>query len=168
LKPNHTGGLIALGVALARQNKSVEAIDVLRRASAIEPDNSDALRNLAACLLGSGKAVEAEEISRRVVAMSPSDQQAWFGHAEAVFAQDGPQDADELYRKAIDIDASSEIAELARGRLSEIAQKIFRSKTPGAERMDAVMYLVGAIEKFGRMSKQGRLMSCGPVSFPEN
>jgi hypothetical protein len=24
------------------------------------------------------------------------------------------------------------------------------------------MYLVGAIEKFGRMSKQGRLMSCGP------
>jgi hypothetical protein len=51
------------------------------------------------------------------------------------------------------IDAS-EIAETARGRLSEIAQRIFRSKTPGAERMDAVMYLIGAIEKFGRMSKQ--------------
>jgi hypothetical protein len=30
--------------------------------------------------------------------------------------------------------------------------------------MDAVMYLVGAIEKFGRMSKQGRLMSCVLVS----
>ncbi len=78
--------------------------------------------------------------------------------------QDRPEDADEFYRKAVNIDASSEIAELARVRLSEIARKIFRSKTPGAERMDAVMYLVGAIEKFGRMSKHGRLMSCVLVS----
>jgi hypothetical protein len=55
---------------------------------------------------------------------------------------------------AIDIDASSKLAEIARGRLSEIAQKIFRSKLPGAERMDAVMYLIGAIEKFVGMSRQ--------------
>ncbi len=71
-----------------------------------------------------------------------------------MFVQDRPEDADEFYRRAIDIDASSEIAETAQLRLSEIAQKIFRSKTPGAERMDAVMDLIGAIEKFGRMSKQ--------------
>jgi hypothetical protein len=31
---------------------------------------------------------------------------------------------------------------------------IFRGKMPGAERKDAVMYLVGAIEKFGGMSRQ--------------
>jgi hypothetical protein len=36
------------------------------------------------------------------------------------------------------------MSELARGRLSEIAQKIFHSMMPGAERMDAVMHLVGA------------------------
>ncbi len=33
-------------------------------------------------------------------------------------------------------------------------QKTFRSKTPCAERMDAVMYLVGAIDNFAGMSKQ--------------
>jgi hypothetical protein len=71
-----------------------------------------------------------------------------------VFVQDRREDADELYCKAADIDASSKIAEIARERLSEIAQKIFRNKAPDAERMDAVMYLVGAIERFGRMSKQ--------------
>ncbi len=63
--------------------------------------------------------------------ISPSDQQSWFGLAEALFVQDRPEDADELYRKAIDIDAISKLAEIARGRLSEIAQKIFRSKMPG-------------------------------------
>jgi hypothetical protein len=89
------------------------------------------------------------------------------GLAEAlVFFHDRPEHADDLYRSAIDIDASSKIAELARGRLSEIAQKIFRSKTPGGERIDAVMYLVGAIETFGRMSKRGGLTRCVPVSVP--
>ena len=86
--------------------------------------------------------------------ISPSNQDAWFGLAEATFLQDRPEDADELYRKAIEIEANSEIAELARGRLSEIAQKIFRSKMPGVERMDAVMYLVGAMDKFEGMPRQ--------------
>ncbi len=94
------------------------------------------------------------EVFEGLVEISPSSQDSWFGLAEALFVQDRPEDADELYRKAIDIDASSKIAEIARGRLSEIAQKIFRTKTPGAERMDAVMYLVGAIEKFGGLSRQ--------------
>ena len=89
-----------------------------------------------------------------MVKISPSNQDAWFRLAEATFLQDRLEDADELYRKAIEIDANSEIAELARGRLSEIAEKILRSKMPGVERMDAVMYLLGAIEKFGGMSRQ--------------
>jgi hypothetical protein len=105
-------------------------------------------------LLKSGRAAEAEHILRRLVAITPSSQDAWFGLAEAVFVQDRPEDADELYRKAVDVDASSKIAETARVRLSEIAQKIFRSKTPGAERMDSVMYLTGAIEKFAGLPRK--------------
>ncbi len=97
---------------------------------------------------------DAEEVLEGLVEISPSSQDAWFGLAEALFVQDRPEDADELYRKAIDIDASSKIAEIARGRLSEIPQKIFRSKTRGAERMDPVMYLLGAIEKFAGLSRK--------------
>ena len=54
----------------------------------------------------------------------------------------------------IDIDASSKLAEIARGRLSEVAQEIFRSKMPGAERTDVVMYVVEASEKFWGMSRR--------------
>ena len=54
----------------------------------------------------------------------------------------------------IEIDATTEIAQRARARLTEIAQKTSRSKSPGVERMDAVMYLIGAIDKFAAMSKQ--------------
>ena len=88
-----------------------------------------------------------------VPSIRKDSQDAWFGLAEALFVQDRREDADELFRKVIEIDASSNIAELARGRLSEIAQQTFRSKTPGVERMDAVLYLFGAIEKFGGMSR---------------
>ena len=154
LSPNHTGGHIALGVALARQNKPEEAIKVLRFALNTEPDNSDALRNLAACLLTTGKESAAEETLRRVVKISPSDQQASFGLAEALFVQDRPEDADEFYRKAIEIDASNNVADLARDRLGQIAKTKFRSKTPGMEHMDAVMYLTGAIEKFAGLSRK--------------
>ncbi len=154
LNPNRTGGHIALGVALARQNKPEEAIKELRFALKTEPDNSDALRNLAACLLRTGKESEAEETLRRVVKISPSDQQAWFGLAEALFVQDRLEDADEFYRKAIEINASSNLADLVRDRLGQIAKMKFRSKTPGMERMDAVMYLIGAIEKFADLSRK--------------
>jgi hypothetical protein len=54
----------------------------------------------------------------------------------------------------IEIDPRTDIAERARERRSQIAQKTFRSKTPGAERTDVVMYLVGAIDKLAAMSKQ--------------
>jgi tetratricopeptide (TPR) repeat protein len=105
-------------------------------------------------LLQSGRTAAAEEVLQGLVKISPSSQDAWFGLAEATFLQDRPDAADELYRKSIEIDANSKLAEVARGRLSEIAQKIFRSKMPGVERMDAVMYLVGAMDKFEGMPRQ--------------
>ena len=133
---------------------SPQAIQLLELLRSRYPTNPDILHALGIALLRSARTAEAEDALQGLVKISPLNQDAWFGLAEAVFVQDRPEDADELYRKAIDIDANSKLAEIARGRLSEIAQKIFRSKMPGAERMDAVMYLVGAIEKFGGMSRQ--------------
>ncbi|HEU5117582.1 MAG TPA: tetratricopeptide repeat protein, partial [Isosphaeraceae bacterium] len=152
--PDHTNGRVALGVALARQNKTEEAIRELQEALKDEPDNPFALRNLGACLLKSGSVEPAEEHLRRAVEISPEDQQAWFGLAEAVHGLGKAEEADDLYRKAVDIDPSSDLAEVARQRLSGIAQATFRGKTPGMERMDAVMYLLGALEKFEAMSTQ--------------
>ena len=133
---------------------SPQAIQLLELLRSRNPTNPDILHALGMALLQSGRTAAAEEVLQGLVKISPSSQDAWFGLAEAVFVQDRPEDADELYRKAIDIDASSKFAEIARGRLSEIAQKIFRSKMPGVERMDAVMYLVGAMDKFEGMPRQ--------------
>ena len=154
LEPDQANGRVALAVALVRQDRIEEATEELREALRIDPDNTFALRNLGACLLKTGKVTEAEEGLRRAVDLDPSDQQSWFGLAEAVFGLERPEDADELYRRAVEVDPTSDVAELARKRLSEIAHATFRSRTPGVERLDAVMYLLGAIEKFEKMSPQ--------------
>ena len=145
-----------LRVATEKLNRGqfAEAVQLLEFLRSGSPDDRDILHSLGTALLKGGRTAEAEEVLRRVVEMNSSDQEAWFGLAEAVFAQDRLEDADEVYLKVIEIDASSKVAELARERRGEIATKLFRSKTPGMERMDAVMYLAGAIEKFGGMSRQ--------------
>jgi tetratricopeptide (TPR) repeat protein len=137
-----------------RRGQLPQAIQLLELLRSQSPNDHDILLNLGMALLKTGRTADGEEVLRRVVTISPSNQDAWFGLAEATFLQDRPEDADDLYRKAIEIGANSEIAELARGRLSEIAQKIFRSKMPDVERTDAVMYLVGAIDKFEGMPRQ--------------
>jgi tetratricopeptide (TPR) repeat protein len=152
IDPTHSNARVALGVALARQRRNADAVEVLRSALAIEPDNPHALRNLGGCLLRSGETEEAVKALRRATEVSPDDQQAWFGLAEAEFDRDNLDEADGLFIKTIEIDPFSEIADLAKTRRSEIAQANFRSIGRGAERLDAVMYLLGAIEKFEAMS----------------
>ena len=154
LAPDDSNGRVALGVALVRQKQTEEAIRELREALRIEPDNPFALRNLGACLMTIGSVSEAEQCLRRSVKLSPRDQQSLFGLAEAVYGLKRFEDADELYRNAIEVEPSSDVAELARKRLSSLAHETFRSRTPGVERLDAVMYLLGAIEKFEKMSPQ--------------
>lgn len=152
LEPGQANARVALGVALVRQDRIEEATEELREALEIDPDNKFALRNLGACLLKAGKVFEAEEELRRAVELDPSDQQSCFGLAEAVFGLGRFEEADELYRKVIRVDRSSGIAGLAEEQLSKLAQNTFRSKAPGVERLDAVMYLLSAIERFDAMS----------------
>jgi hypothetical protein len=130
-----------------------QAIQLLELFLSQSPNDPDILLNLGMALLKGERTAEAEAILRCAVSIIPSDQRAWIGLAEALFVQNRLDDADEFYRTAIEIDDSSRIAELARGRLSEIANTKSLSKTPGVERMDAVMYLLGAIEKFEGMSR---------------
>ncbi len=154
LEPSHANARVALGVALTRRGETEQAVKELQEVVNLEPSNLYAWKNLGACLLKIGKMGDGEEALRRVLLLCPSDQQAWYGLGEAFFVQNRSEDADEAYRKVIELDASSNVAELARGRLSEIAHATFRSRAPGVERLDAVMYLLGAIQKFDAMSKK--------------
>jgi len=103
---------------------------------------------LGACLLAAGQIEDAETCFRKATLIDPADQQSWFGLAQALERSGKVADADAAYHKAIDIDEYSQGAELARKALSKIASSSFRDQLPGVGRPDAVMYCLGAIERF--------------------
>lgn len=154
LAPGHTNGLVGLGVALGRQGKLNEAIQAFRQAVGQDKDNGWAHRNLGACLMkAGGKAEEAERHLRRAAEILPSDQQALYGLGKALVALGRGQDADAQFIKVIELDDRTPIAEMAKKERSTLAATSFRNVTGGGERIDAVMYCLGALERFDRMPR---------------
>jgi Flp pilus assembly protein TadD len=152
LDPANVNALVALGVAQVRGGDTDGAVASLTEAVGREPDNPWARRNLGACLLRAGRAAEAEAHLRRAVELQPRDQQAVFGLGQALDALDRAAEADERYVRAIDLDRTSPVADRAKEARSKLAQRGFRERGGGAERMDAVMYLAGALERFEQMT----------------
>ena len=148
-----TNARIALGVALQRQGNNTEAIAVLNEAVRRDPENPWAQRNLGACLFKAGRSEEAEEHLRQAVMLAPRDQAAMFGLAEVLVALGRTKDAHDAYKKVIDLDEYSKIAEAAQDALRKMAEQSFKSVTPGMPRPDAVMYCLGALEKFAKMAR---------------
>ena len=153
IAPDFTNARVALGVALQRHGRTNEAISELRKAAERSPENPWAQRNLGACLLSTGQFEEAESCLRKASVINPDDQQTWYGLGQALENLGKTADADAAYRKVIDVDEYGPVAERARDALRAIAAKIFRDKVPGVPRPDAVMYCLGAIEKFEKMSR---------------
>ena len=75
---------VALGVALFRQERYVDAVAVLQEAVALEPTNPWAQRNLGGCFLKLGQIAEAEPCLRLAAELNPSDQQSLFGYAQVL------------------------------------------------------------------------------------
>jgi len=153
LDPTNTDAMVALGVALARQKRYADAVPVLEQALAHEANNPWAHRNLGACLLQTGRTADAEKHLRRAVELNPTDQQAVLGLGQGLEAADKLQEASATYTKAIDLDPRSTVADIARDALTKLAQSSFRQTMPSAVRPDAVMYLLGALRKFDKMSR---------------
>lgn len=147
-QPDHVNGRVALGVALLRNNKDDDAIKELKQAVATEPKNLWANRNLGAGLMRLERYAEAEQYLKLATEIGPDDQASWYGYAQALEYLEKFEEADNAYITTIQVDEFSKIADLAKQARSKIAQRSFRSVTPGTIRMDAVMYCLGAMEKF--------------------
>jgi Flp pilus assembly protein TadD len=152
LAPDFVNAKVALGVALQRQQRTQEAIDVLREALRLDPENPWAHRNLGACLATAKQLEDAERHLHTATLLNPRDQQSWFGLASTKEALGKVEEADETYRRAIDVDEYSDVAEMASRRRSKLAETGFRERGVGAERPDAVMYCLGALERFATMT----------------
>jgi len=150
LNPARTHGRVALGVALLRSKRTDEGIQQLQTAVAQKPDDLWARRNLGAGLMQAERFNEALEHLRRATELAPTDQAAWFGYAQALQFSGDMKAADQVYIKVIGMNEFGEIAELARKARSKFAEQSFHSD-PQTPRMDAVMYCLGALEKFEKL-----------------
>lgn len=154
LSPDHTNGRIAYGVALMRKGEDSKALGELKRSIHQDEGNPWAQRNIGACYMRLGQYSDALPHLKKATELSPKDQRAWFGLGQAYEYNDDFESADSAYHQVIDIDEYGELAEQAKQALSELAEKIFKSRTPEVERMDAVMYCLGALQTFANMSPQ--------------
>jgi tetratricopeptide (TPR) repeat protein len=155
--PKHVHGRVALGVAQARTGRLDEAVAALKQAVSISPDDPYARRNIGGLLAKQGLLEDAVTHLREAVRLLPTDQQAIYGLARTLLAlarSEHEAEIDDLLERAIAIDPDSELAEQCRQERSLTAQRAFRSNAAGQTRMDTVMYCLGALETFAKMSKE--------------
>jgi tetratricopeptide (TPR) repeat protein len=151
LEPKNVNGRVALGTALMRQGSSAQALAELRRAVDDDPANPWAQRNLGAALLNMKQPEEGIAHVRRATELNPADLLAWYGLGKALEESGDSVGADKAYHQVIEIDEYGEWGELSRTALTRLAEQTFRSKLPGRQRPDALMYCVEALERFESM-----------------
>jgi tetratricopeptide (TPR) repeat protein len=151
LHPDHVNARVALGVAYAKEDRHKEAVAILEKAVAVDPSNSWAQRNLGGCLLALDEVDRGTACLLRATELNPKDQQAFLGLAEAHRMAGNLEQADAAYQQAIAIDEFSPHAKQAKDRISSLSHEVFRRRG-GLIRPDAVMYCLGAMEYFAKLS----------------
>ena len=150
--PENANSFVALGVAYIRKGRSKEAKGILQRAVSLDPNNPYALRNLGSCLLSLRESIEhATDLLKISASLLPNDQQAWVGLAQALEQVDDIKGADDAYIRAIALNPHNKIAEVAKAGRSRIAHINMREAVGGGIRPDAVMYILGALQKCEKM-----------------
>ena len=99
--PDHPIVLHFLGVLAIQSKRYDAAIDWLRRATSIMPDDIEARINLAFALSAVGRSAEAVENYRQVIALAPTHADAHYNMAVALHALDRFEEAISSYREAI-------------------------------------------------------------------
>ena len=145
--PEHSNSYVALGYAYSKVGETNAATRYLLKALDLDPDNAYAMRNLGGIFGKSGDIEQSLFYLDKAYRIDPSDANTVYGLAYCCQQMEDYQKADQYYRKLLGMDAPSELEELARDGLREIAMIHLKSK---GLRMDAVMYMVSALELFER------------------
>ncbi len=148
--PKHSNSYVALGYAYTKMGESEAAIRYLLEALNLDPDNAYAMRNLGGIFGKRGDMEQSLSYLDKAYRMNPSDANTVYGLAYCYQQLNDYQKADEYYRKVLKMDAASHLKELSRDRLREIAMIHLKSK---GLRVDAVMYMVSALNLFERESE---------------
>ena len=98
--------------------------------------------------------VEANPVEPNAVELNPADAASRAALGKCLIELDRVDDADEHLIEAIRLDAHGEAGETAKEGRTRIAEINFRKRMPGGVRPDAVMYCLGALERFEKMTPQ--------------
>lgn len=151
LDPDFANAHSALGFTYARQGKHATAIQVTRRALALAPDNFTGWRNLGGLLAQNEQWDEAVEALGKAYQLQKDDPQVLYGMAMAEQGRGNIAEASRLYKRLIQQNRHPQLVHLAEQAMSRIAHEEMRSRAVGGLRMDAVMYMLGALDKFAKL-----------------
>lgn len=161
LEPDHVNAWVGLGVAYGRLEKESEAQEAFRHALLSDADNPYANRNLAGLLISSGKLDEAEPHLLNAQKKLPMDPQVILGlgmlsEARAQITDDtnGFKRAELYYKEVISLAPESDAAQGAKKCMTDMAERAFVRRSGGllGMRPDVMMYILGALGRFGKMS----------------
>ncbi|MFY9822058.1 MAG: tetratricopeptide repeat protein [Thermoanaerobaculia bacterium] len=115
-RPEHPLTLEWLGLTLAAEEKTDEAIGILERALAAGAEQAETEYTLGQLLAAKGRTAEAETHLGRALTARPNFAAAWYQLGGVHAAQDRPDDAVACWRRALEIDPTHTASYLAMGR----------------------------------------------------
>ena len=163
LDPEYANAFIGLGVAHARLGNSDAAEAALRTAVRLEPENAYAKRNLAGVLARNGKSQDALPFFRQAASISPKDPRCLLDLArclEEVGGEEHVKEAGTVYERIIRQFPDAPEGETARHARNRLSNDNLHKTVDGNIRLDAVMYMEGAVIDFAKMPKEeiGRII----------
>ncbi len=98
-------GWTALGIAFLQMGRSADALDPLKKASELSPDNPDVPANMGVALRNLGRLDEAEAMCRRALQLKPDHADASCNLGMTLHELGRFDEAEQSYRKAVLLDA---------------------------------------------------------------
>ena len=158
LDPDYANAYIGLGVAHARLGNPDAAEAALRTAVRLEPENAYAKRNLAGVLARNGKSNEALPFFRQAASIAPKDPGSLLGLAQCLEELGGEhlKEAGTVYEKILRQFPDDPVGDIARKARNRLSNDNLHQTVDGNIRMDAVMYMQGAMEDFAKLPREDR------------
>jgi tetratricopeptide (TPR) repeat protein len=159
LDPSHVNPQVALGIAALRDPDTAAARAPLEKAVVLEPSNPFARRTLGLLLLMEDETGAALPHLRAAAEVAADDPINLFTYAQALLAieeESHVAEADALFKQALRLAPVGELAEKIKNQLRKLADRVMRSNAQGMPRMDAVEYLISALQAYRELEPEGQ------------
>lgn len=145
--PEHSNSYVAMGYAYSKTGDIENAEKYFLEALKLDPNNSYAMRNLGGIYGKTGNIEKSILYLEKAYQINPIDPSTVYGLGYSYQQARDYERADQFYQKVLEMNAPSNVKELAKDGRREIAEVNLKSK---GLRMDAVMYMLSALQLFAK------------------